>query len=123
MNAMPVELQRCSSAVIAGTTRAGKTAGMLYAGTGMGFIFFGFAFIGTARGRKGLLLIATLVIMVGTTLISCSAPTGSGPQASDIAVAQQVSGLQTSTTYSWKVIADDGNGGVTESDVSTFSTK
>jgi hypothetical protein len=38
-------------------------------------------------------------------------------------VSRQVSGLQTSTTYYWKVIATDGNGGVAESDVMTFTTK
>ncbi len=107
----------------AGATPAGKAAGLLYAGTGMGFIFFGFAFIGTARGRKGILLIAVLVIMVGTTLVSCSASSTSTPQASDVALSRQVSGLQSTTTYYWKIIASDGNGGVTESDVSAFSTK
>ena len=112
-----------TAATTAGATPAGKAAGMLYASTGLGFIFFGFAFIGTARGRKGILLIAALVIIVGTTLVSCSASSSNGPQPSDVAISRQVSGLQNSTTYYWKIIASDGNGGVTESDVSTFSTK
>jgi hypothetical protein len=107
----------------AGASPAGKAAGMLYAGTGMGFIFFGFAVIGTARGRKGILLVAALVILVGTTLVSCSGSSSSAPQPSDVAVSRQVTGLQTSTTYYWKIVASDGNGGVTESDVSIFSTK
>ncbi len=111
-----------TATMTAGATPAAKAAGMLYAGTGLGFIFFGFAFIGTARGRKGILLIAALVIIVGTTLVSCSA-NSSSPQPTDTTVSRQVSGLQTSTTYYWKIIASDGNGGVTQSDVSTFSTK
>ena len=97
---------------------------MLYAGTGLGFVFFGFAFIGTARGRKGVLLVAALVIILGTTLVSCSSTGSNGqPTTGVTTLSRQVSGLQTSTTYYWKVIASDGNGGATESDVFTFMTK
>jgi hypothetical protein len=34
-----------------------------------------------------------------------------------------VAGLTTGTTYYWKVAADDGKGGVTESAVRRFSTQ
>ncbi len=101
---------------------AGKMSGTLFAGTGLGFIFFGVVFAGTARGRKGLLLVGAVVILVGSTLVGCSVGKGSTPL-SNAVVSQHVSGLQTATTYYWKVVASDGNGGVTESDVSTFSTK
>jgi hypothetical protein len=101
---------------------AGKMSGTLFAGTGLGFIFFGVVFAGTARGRKGLLLVAAVVILAGSTLVGCSVGSVKTP-ASGAVVSQHVSGLQTTTSYYWKVIASDGNGGVTESDVSTFSTK
>jgi hypothetical protein len=104
--------------------KAGKTSGTLFASTGIGFIFFGFVFAGTSRGRKGLLVIAAATVLAGSALVGCSSGTNGTPLSTSAAViTQHVSGLQTSTTYYWKVVASDGNGGVSESDVSTFSTK
>ncbi|MGE5174717.1 MAG: choice-of-anchor D domain-containing protein, partial [Betaproteobacteria bacterium] len=111
-----------SAPMIVNTASAGKTTGTLFASTGIGFLFFGVVFAGTARGRKGLLLIAAVVILAGSTLVGCSVG-GAKTPASGTVVSQPVSGLQTSTTYYWKVIASDGNGGVTESDSSSFTTK
>ncbi len=102
---------------------AGKMSGTLFAGTGLGFIFFGVAFAGTSRGRKSLLIIATLTILVGSSLVGCSVGKVSTTPVSGSVVSQHVSGLQTSTTYYWKVVASDGKGGLAESDVSMFSTK
>jgi len=117
--------QAFSSPIIAKKAGMG-TSGTLFAGTGAGFIVFGIAFMSTARGRKGLLLIAVLTVLVGTVLVGCGASGSNGSQPSGTSpavVSRQVSGLQTSTTYYWKVIANDGNGGVAESDVMTFTTK
>ncbi|NTW57814.1 MAG: choice-of-anchor D domain-containing protein [Nitrospirae bacterium] len=117
--------QAFSSPIVAKKAATG-TSGTLFAGTGAGFIVFGIAFMSTARGRKGLLLIAVLTVLVGTALVGCGASGSNGSQpsgASPALVSRQVSGLQTSTTYYWKVIATDGNGGVAESDVMTFTTK
>ncbi len=111
-----------SAPMVVNTASAGKTSGTLFAGTGLGFIFFGFVFAGTARGRKGLLIVAAVVILAGSTIVGCSVGKA-GPPASGAVVSQPVSGLQTATTYYWKVVASDGNGGVTESDTSSFSTK
>ncbi len=112
-----------SPVVVAKTSgHAGKMSGTLFAGTGLGFIFFGVVFAGTARGRKILLLIAAVTILAGSSLIGCSVGKGNSPSSGAV-VSQHVSGLQTATTYYWKVVASDGNGGATESDVSTFSTK
>ncbi len=114
-----------SPAIVAKTSvpgSTGKMQGTLFAGTGLGFILFGFVFAGTARGRKGLLALGAVVILFGSTLIGC----GVGKVSSSTSggtVSQHVSGLETTTTYYWKVVASDGKGGVTESDVSTFSTK
>jgi hypothetical protein len=116
--------QTFSSPLVA--KKATGMSGTLFAGTGAGFIVFGIAFMKTARGRKGLLLIAVLTVLVGTALVGCGASGSNGSQpsgASPAMVSRQVSGLQTSTIYYWKVVANDGNGGVTESDVMTFSTK
>ena len=111
-----------SAPIIVNTASAGKASGTLFAGTGIGFIFFGVVFAGTARGRKGLLLVAAVAILAGSSLVGCSVGKGNPPTSSPV-ITQHVSGLQTTTAYYWKVVASDGNGGVTESDVSTFSTK
>jgi hypothetical protein len=109
-----------TSPIVAEASSAQTPAGTLYAGTGIGFLFFGVAFIGSARGRRGLFVIAAVFILAGTSLVACS----SGNQGSQTTaeLTRQVSGLQTTTTYYWKVVAEDGNGGVTESDVSSFTT-
>ena len=96
---------------------------MLYAGSGMGFLLLGFTFIGTARGRKFMLLIAVTAILTGTTLVGCGSGSISTSPAGSAEVSQQVSGLKTAATYYWKVIASDGNGGTAESDVYSFTTK
>ncbi len=99
------------------------TNGKFYAGAGMGFIFFGVALAGTVRNRKRLLIIAAILVLTGAALVGCSAPTVSAPATSSgTEVSKQVTGLETSSTYYWKVVASDGNGGVTESDVFTFTT-
>jgi hypothetical protein len=105
-----------------GSAAGGKTAGTLYASSGAGLLFFGFAFIGTPRGRKGLFVIAVMLTMAGTTFVACSSSDNATQQAAT-EVTRQVSGLQSGTTYYWKVVANDGNGGVTESDVNSFTTK
>jgi hypothetical protein len=61
------------------------------------------------------------LIIAGSALVGCGSGEVSISESSAV-VSQPVSGLQTGTTYYWKVIADDGYGGVAESDVSTFST-
>ena len=74
--------------------------------------------------RRGLIAVST--VLIGTALVGSGASGSNGSQpsgASPAIVSRQVSGLQTSTTYYWKIIANDGNGGVAESDVMTFTTK
>jgi hypothetical protein len=93
-----------------------------YAGTGLGFLFFGVAFMGTARGRKGMMVIALMLMLAGTTFVACSSSTRTGQQ-TEADVSQQVSGLESGTTYYWKVVATDSQGSVTDSDVSSFTTK
>jgi hypothetical protein len=99
----------------------GKASGSLFASTGIGFIFFGFVFAGTSRGRKLLLVIAAITIVTGSALVGCGKISTVTPNKTTIT--RHVSGLDSTTTYYWKVEASDGNGGVTESDVNTFSTK
>lgn len=94
--------------------------GIFYAGLGAygaGLLLFGIIGTGSIRGRRkrGLLIVATL--MAGMLFVSC----GSDGNPSD--VSYTVSGLSPSTTYYWKVVADDGKGGTTESEIRSFNTK
>jgi hypothetical protein len=113
--------QDFSSATTTTWTSAGKKT--MFAGMGVSFVFLGVVFAGITRSRKGLLLIAALAIMAGTTLASCSSSGSATQPSSPAMITREVSGLHTGTTYYWKVVAKDVNGGVTESDVSSFSTK
>ena len=108
--------------VAGGTIASGRSAGTLYASSGLGILFFGFAF--TRRGRNGLFIFLAVLVLAGTGFVACSSSGGGSAVATPTAdVTRQVSGLQQGTTYFWKVIASDGKGGVAESDVTAFTTK
>ncbi|HIE64950.1 MAG: hypothetical protein ABGX83_03295 [Nitrospira sp.] len=78
---------------------------------------------GKERKRIGMMLV--IMAASGTLLLSCSSgggetPVGGGnPNESS----QIVSALKPGNIYHWKVIADDGKGGITESDPRTFTTQ
>lgn len=79
---------------------------------------------GCVRNRKGLvLLLIGVIIVTGILFGSCSGGGGGGAPAPTDEKAYTVAGLTTGTTYYWKVAADDGKGGVTESAVRRFSTQ
>lgn len=72
------------------------------------------------RKRRGLLSLTALALLTGVLLSSCSLlemTTGTD------AVTKKVSGLDSGKSYFWKVVADDGNGGSTESETWRFTTK
>ena len=72
------------------------------------------------RKRRGLLSLTAVSLLTGVMLSSCSLlemTTGTD------AVTQKVSGLDPGNSYFWKVVADDGNGGSTESETWRFTTK
>lgn len=81
---------------------------------------------GIPRRRKILLLIA-VVLVSGMLFVSCGRDGGGGGSTPPIAgdeIAYTVSSLNTGTTYYWKkVVADDGKGGRTESDIWSFTTQ
>ncbi len=98
-------------------------AGIYFAGSGL--LFFGFVF---TRGNRGRTLMLTLMIaallMTGALFISCGKSSGSDAPATTTAdMAHQVSGLSSTTTYYWKVVADDGKGGLTSSATWSFTTQ
>ena len=105
----------------------------LYAGlgSGAGLLFFGMVLAGSARRRKIALLIALMAI-TAMFLVSCgksTTDTSSTNGTPDTFAA--VNGIKTyhapvplnaDTPYTWKVIANDGQGGETSSEVWSFTT-
>lgn len=97
-----------------------------YAGLGSmgaGFLIMGFSFIGMASRRKriALLLLGLLILSAGF-LVSCGG--GGGGSSTPPTVSETtytVTGLTNATTYYWKVSAEDGKGGATESDAWSFN--
>ena len=107
-----------------------KSAGLLFAGLGSmggGIIMFGFVSgSGMKRSRK-LLLIIPVLLLTGTLFTACGGGGGpsTAPPGSTTAdlVSTTVTGLAANTTYYWKVVADDGKGGLATSETFTFKTQ
>jgi hypothetical protein len=98
----------------------------LYAAAGLpGFLLIGAIFTVPLPGRKKFMLLMIALIMIGGGVVACGGG-GNDAQTASIAsgeVSQQISGLSAGTTYYWKVVADNGNGGTVESPVWSFTTK
>ena len=97
---------------------------MLMAGAGsiLGFAVFGMAFSKRRRGLFGLIAVFALVLVIA---IGCGELPGAGdaaPQPGEGETGTTVPDIQGGTTYYWKIVADDGNGGQTSSDVWSFTT-
>ena len=103
--------------------------GIFYAGmfgSGTGLLFLGMVFAGSAGGRGKITAFIALVAITGLILVSCGSGSGSGGGGSasvndEVSITE--SGLNSGTTYHWKVVAEDGNGGAIESGVSSFTTQ
>lgn len=92
-------------------------AGMRFSTTGLLLLSFLFAMsIGVRRGKR---IMRALLIITAANLLSCG---GGGPAASG-ELSSHVSGLSSGTTYFWRITANDGRGGVTDSETWSFTTK
>lgn len=86
-------------------------------------LLFGGILAGINRKGRRVLLLA-LVVITGTILISCGSGGGGGPKETPTTdMTYTVSGLERGTTYYWKVVVKDGQGGQTESDTFHFTTQ
>ena len=105
-----------------------------YAGAA-GILLFGIAFSSGLRKRKKLLLLLAGMALSAMMLVSCGGGGGSSaPQSSsgatatstsatqNNAVSYTVSGLSSSTTYYWKVVATDNTGQQVTGQAGTFTT-
>ncbi len=123
-----------------------ENKGSYYAGIGgAGILLFGIVLTGRVRGRMGIgrsgetgkrrwgekrkinLLIA-MVIITGMLLVSCGVtPPGDGDDGetgTGDEVSYTISDINPNTIYYWKVVADDDNdGGTTESETRSFSSR
>ncbi len=85
---------------------------------GAGLLLFGIVLVSRTGGRKRLVLLIVMVIIAGGLLAACSDSSNSNATTKTFAV----SGLDSDTQYSWGVVADDGQGGQTQSAVWSFTT-
>lgn len=95
---------------------------MLFAGTGSGLAFLGLLFIGNIQGigRKTFLL---FVLTFSTILIiSCGSEVVNAPSTQGN-ISHSISGLNSGSTYYWKVSAHDGQGNSSESQIFNFTTR
>lgn len=109
-----------------------------YAGTGTWFFMVGIVLAGSvARKNRMALLLAIVIITTSFLLIACGSGGNGGsgdsggscnlPAVPDVDQATQisrtVSGLSSNTAYFWKVKAEDGRGGLINSNVKSFTTQ
>jgi hypothetical protein len=104
-----------------------------YAGIGsfsVGLLFFGIVIIVPFKRvtcQKLNVFVAVVAVTGMLLLVSCGklsddSVTSSNSNSSQEVVSQVVSGLRSGTTYYWQVVAEDGKGGETYSDVWSFET-
>jgi hypothetical protein len=97
-------------------------AGIYFAGSGL--LFFGFVFTRGGRGRRLMMMLTiAMLLMTGALFSSCSKSSESSTPTTSSDFAYQASGLTSATTYYWRVVADDGKGGQTTSEVKSFTTQ
>jgi hypothetical protein len=102
--------------------RETKYAG--FAGSAAGLLLAGMALAGGLSRRRKVALLITVLALAGMMLVSCGGGTDfSLPvDTSSGQLSQNVSGLQSGTTYYWKVVAYDSKGASSESAVRNFTT-
>ncbi len=94
-----------------------------YAGGGFGLFMLAAALLGDGR-RKMLMIFAVAAITSSMLFISCGGGEDTGNGGYDEGYETYTgTGFQPNTTYKWKVVAKDGNGGSTESRIRTFTTQ
>jgi hypothetical protein len=99
--------------------------GPLYAdamGPMAGLLIAGIVLAGGTMRRRRLIMLLAVLVLAGLLMASCGAVGGTDQPDGD-EVSLVVSGLKDNTTYYWKVVAEDEQGGTTESDVRSFTTE
>jgi Abnormal spindle-like microcephaly-assoc'd, ASPM-SPD-2-Hydin len=103
-----------------------KLAGLLFAGLGSmggGIILIGFVAGNSSRRSRMTTLGIIALIFVGTLLTSCGGSGGGTPSPTTTDQVSPTVTLTAKTTYYWKVVADDGKGGLATSETFSFTTQ
>ncbi len=114
----------CSPTIVAKVSE--KSTG--YAALGLVGLIFGIVMIGGGnKGRRKIGLFMVGMMITASLVVSCSDGGGGGgtPPQADPPTAQMtrtISDLKSGTSYHWKVRADDGKGGISESEIRSFTT-
>jgi hypothetical protein len=97
-------------------------------GYGAGIFLAGIAIAGGVRSRRKLFFFIAVLLISGMMASACHKKSSSsdnsivGVDPASL-VTKTVTGLSPGTTYFWKVVADDGNGALIESDTWSFTTQ
>ncbi len=89
-----------------------------YAGPSFSLLMIGAIFAGSIIGNLKKWLMGIIVLGSVAVVLSC----GNGSSGNSDQLSQTISGLNSNTTYYWRVIATDNNGGIVNSDVRSFTT-
>ncbi|MBI5665892.1 MAG: hypothetical protein HZC49_12530 [Nitrospirae bacterium] len=107
----------------------------LYAGTGKfsGLFLMGMIFLGGLKTRRNIIMLLVACLTVTLIFASCNGGSDSSHSSSNSSsddagassgnLTHTLSSLAPNTTYFWKVTADDGKGGTTDSVTRSFTTR
>jgi hypothetical protein len=120
----------CTPVAVAETTTTASSslhdtlAGL--GGYGAGILLAGFAIVGGVRSRRKIFFLIAVLAISGMVATACGKKTetvavNATPDPATL-MTKSVSGLRSGTTYWWKVVADDGNGALIESENRSFTT-
>jgi len=97
------------------------------ASAGAGLIFFGIVLVGRRFGGRNLVMGVVVLCFSTLLLLACggsgggNGSGGGGGGSGDFN--HTVSSLKSGTNYFWKITADDGAGGLTDSEIRSFNTQ
>jgi len=103
-----------------------KNSKSVFYASGAGLFMIGLTFIGGFRGRKKIIALLIIVTLcAGGAFIACGITSDKnvGTPLGDNEMNYMASGLTPSTTYYWKVEADDSRGGLVSSVSYSFTTQ
>jgi hypothetical protein len=108
-----------NTAPITASASGGK--GIAFAASGMGVMFFGVAFVAGIGRKKTVALLLAMALAAGVLMVACGDDDG-GSSSPHGQVSFTQLGLTTTTTYYWKVVANDGTDS-TDSATRSFTTQ
>jgi CSLREA domain-containing protein len=90
---------------------------------GTGIVLFGFVAGGGLKRSRKLMLVIPVLLLTGALFTACGGGGGTSTTPATGQASTTVTGLAANTTYFWKVVADDGKGGLATSETFSFKTQ